>query len=162
MMISLALLPPWSGMHPLIVHTPVALGVLAPLFVIPAVLRPGSKGWAKATLVLLVIAAVGGWLAYYSGEAAEEHFQTVGFPTPEAEAATTEHHDIGGLARFALTASAAGFAAWMLAVVKLSPAKSRLAAGLAVVLTLVAAWLVIWAGHQGGELVHVHGLLAPR
>ncbi len=161
-MIALALLPPWSGMHPLIVHTPVALGVLAPLFVVPAVVRPGSRGWAKATLTLLVIAAVGGWLAYYSGEAAEQHFQTVGFPTPEAEAATTDHHDIGGLARFALTASAAAFAGWMLTVKKLSTPKSRLVAGFAAVLTLAATWLVVWAGHQGGELVHAHGLLAPR
>lgn len=149
-------------MHPLIVHTPVALGVLVPLFVIPAVLRPGSKGWSRATLTLLVIAAVGGWLAYYSGEAAEHHFQTVGFPTPEAEAATTDHHDTGGLARFALTASLVAFAAWMLTVERVSKGKSRILAAFAVVLVLVGTGLVILAGHQGGQLVHLHGLLAPQ
>jgi uncharacterized membrane protein len=65
-------LPPWEGMHPLIVHFPIALLVAAPLFVLLGLLPRIGGAFKWAALLLLVLGTAGVYVAIEAGEAAKE------------------------------------------------------------------------------------------
>ena len=67
-------LPTWDSFHPLIIHFPIALLLLSPLFVlISAVPRPPKgKPYLIAALVILVLGTVGLFIAGSTGHAASE------------------------------------------------------------------------------------------
>ena len=154
-------IPPWSGLHPLIVHFPIALAFVAPLFAILALLGARQRqAFAVVTLVLLVIAAGGALLATATGDAAGELAER----GPAVNAALELHEHRAELARNVLVLVTVLYGA-MLAALKLFGAKLPAAAhyaphAVAVLATVACALLVARAAHEGGQLVHVHGVRA--
>lgn len=138
-------------LHPAIVHLPLALTLLLPLFAIGALLllrrgvRP-SRAWSLVVAFagLLFVSA---WLAVRTGEAEEERVEEV-----VAESAIEEHEEaaerflwLGGFA-FALTA------------LGLAPGLAgRLGRGLGTAGVLALVFAGYQVGAAGGELVYRHG-----
>ncbi len=138
-------------LHPAVVHLPIALVLLLPLFAIGALvaIRRGGRPFVAWGLTLTVLAALvaSSWLATETGEQQEERVEDV-----VGDAPMHAHEDAAelflSLAFGVLVVSAPGIRRGAVGRV------SR-AAGLAGSLALVGAgWNV---GHSGGALVYQYG-----
>jgi uncharacterized membrane protein len=138
-------------LHPAVVHFPIALAALTPLFaaLILFAIRAGAtptRSWAVVVLMqaLLVGSA---WLAHETGEDQEERVEKV-----LDETYIEEHEEA---AEWVLYASLAGlaFAAGGLAG---GGAGGWLRIG-ALVVSLATLGAAVRTGHLGGELVYRHG-----
>jgi uncharacterized membrane protein len=156
-------LPPWEGMHPLVVHFPIALLLFAPALLVVGLLdRRRRWGWLLAGLLTLAAGTAGSFVAVMSGEATAEAVEST--VTPAVRAAIEEHEELGELAR-TLFAVLTVWLALTLAAVRL-PAGVRKAAVPAAAVLFAAgyagsAFVLVRAGHEGGRLVHEMGVRAP-
>lgn len=160
-MFSIPPMPPWDGLHPLVVHFPIALIFVAPLFILLALLLKKHSGVLLVVGALMMLMAVAGaWVATSTGSAAEDFAEKV----PGAKTILEEHEELGEAARnFAtalaavLVAAAGTFWKWGDKI----PRGAVLAVGLAYLLAHGAGMLVVAnAAHQGGRLVHEVGVRA--
>jgi uncharacterized membrane protein len=161
------MLPPWpglDGLHPLVIHFPIALLLVAPLFVAMAMVRPArTAAFAGPALVLLALGTVAALVAVESGEAAAE----LATRTDAINTVLDRHSSLAQAATtlFAVLTVAYGVAVAALLRVKRLARPSYAVAVHAVFLVLLLAGggLVATAAHQGGVLVHglgVHSMLA--
>lgn len=140
---------PTSGflnLHPFFVHVPL---VLLPLAAVMGVLgrKAGNEGFETATRLITLAGAIGGVTAVFSGWAADGSFHT----TP-ALRALIEQHEVSGLAAAGLAAVAAG-----IAVAQLRGAAAPWLLWARTGLLAFAAVAVVIGGHQGAQLVYLHG-----
>ncbi len=153
--------PDWDGMHPLVVHFPIALLLVAPLFVVLGLILPKQwNGLATAALVLMILGTLGAFVAVSTGEAGGELVER-----NEAISATLEHHeDLAETTRTVFAVLTLIFAAIVVTPVVLrTTVKPMLRTGLCVAfLCLYAFGAVLLANtaHEGGRLVHEHGVQA--
>jgi uncharacterized membrane protein len=154
-------LPPFEGLHPLVVHFPIALFLTA---LVPAALalvfRKRAGTWLWASTLLIALATAGAFAAVLTGEATED---IIGPTSQLIEDAIHDHEEAGEMVRnlFIVTL---GFSA-VLAFLG-SREKPRLAIVAPAALVLLASWTfsairLADAAHQGGVLVHTHGIHAP-
>jgi uncharacterized membrane protein len=158
-------IPSWDGLHPLIIHFPVALLLVAPIFVVLGVLfKESGRGFLAAALILMVLGTASAYLAVETGEAAGE----LADRSPEINPVLLNHQKLAERTRLVFTALTVVFAALLLvpALLKREP-KRPLA------LVLYSLFLLLYAGgtlvlantaHNGGRLVHefgVRALIAP-
>ena len=160
-------LPPFEGLHPLVVHFPI--GLLLTVW-IPALatcfLRTGAaKHWWFATVLWYALGVAGAMYAVTTGEAAAD---IVG-PTTDEIARLLDTHEIRAeqsrsvfIISYLLTLAAV--------LVRYAspdkPFKPRIPltwslSAFALITYLVATRLLILAAHAGGQLVHTHGIHAP-
>lgn len=141
-------------LHPAVVHLPIALTLLVPVFALGALvaIRRGARplrAWAIPTALLAAL-ALSAWVSVETGESADEQVEAVVAEVPivtheeAAEAFLALSAGVFGVALFGLLDGRAGqIARW---------------AGTAGTLALVVAgWRV---GHTGGALVYQHGAAA--
>lgn len=141
-------------LHPAVVHLPMALAVLLPLFALGALIAISRGAAPRAawgvTVVMAALLVVSGLVAKETGEDSEERAEKV---VPEAALETHEEAAdrfvVVGLVMLAI--SLAGLRRDRLG------SGARMAATLASVGVLAAGWSV---GHAGGELVYRHGAAA--
>ncbi len=140
-------------LHPLVVHFPLALAVLVPLFVVSVLIgmrwgRLTRRSWATVPLATALL-LVSGLVAQQTGSQQEERVEGV-----VTESAIETHEERAEL--FVWLSAAA----LVLGLAALMARNDRLRGGLQWV-TLAAAIVVAGAavrvGHSGGELVYVHG-----
>lgn len=154
-------LPSWDALHPLIVHFPIALLLTAPVFVVFGLLRPRSgRGPFLAALVLMLIGTSATWLAVATGEAAGELASR-----SVAVQATLEHHEeLAESTRTVFTILTLTFACLLGLPVLLRRRPGSMATTISGVVFLAAylggAVVLANTAHQGGQLVHVHGVHA--
>ena len=136
-------------LHPIIVHTPVALLLFSALFALLG--RIMDRDWVrKAAMLLLVFGFLGAIAANLSGNAAgefAEHRQ--GIP----EGPIDEHEESGRWVMFVSGAAVLAYGAARFA-------RGGLRKGLGIaglILQLAGAAAVLRAGYLGGELVYAHG-----
>ena len=158
-------LPPWAGMHPLLVHFPIALLFSAPLFLALAlVFGRRHRVWSYAALVLVVLGVSGLFMAAASGEAAGELAER----SPAINAVLERHEHLAEVARVVFS----GLALALAAVVLVPLAWKRtlptwghyVSHGAFLAVFLVGLGFLVRVAHQGGRLVHqygVHALLPP-
>ncbi len=161
-MFQLPPVPSWSGLHPLVIHFPIALLLVAPLFVfIGAIVPPRrSRGLFFAALVLMALGAVSVFVAAQSGEAAGKLAER----TPEVNAILENHEHLAERTEIAFSIATVLFGALLLVPVLARRAPSRLTATILplafLALYLPAAALLMNTAHNGGRLVHEFGVRA--
>jgi uncharacterized membrane protein len=148
-------------MHPLVVHFPIALLFVAPLFVVAGLLlRDRGRPFLLSALALLVLGTAGAFVATATGEAGEDAAEAV----PAAEATLERHEELAVQARNAFAALTVLYAVVLLgpALFKRTPRRAVTAVALSAFLALDVAGLVLLANaaHYGGQLVHAQGVRA--
>lgn len=140
-----------NPLHPAVVHLPVAIAVLVPIFAIGALffIRRGTRprtAWG-ITVSLLAALLLSGWVALQTGEQQEERVEDV-----VAERSIHTHEEAAEVflltTGLVLAASLAGFASGRLGQA------GRWATTAGTVAILGAGWNV---GHTGGMLVYRDG-----
>jgi len=159
-------IPNWTELHPLVIHFPIALLLIAPLFVIAGIVMNPSKGrpFLVAALSLMVLGTVGSVVAVLTGEAAAE----VAHRTAAMSAALERHQELAETTRDIFGLLSAIFAS-ILFVPRFLRRETTTAAArllpLAFLLFYAAGTVVLVnTAHNGGRLVHefgVHAVLAP-
>lgn len=138
-------------LHPAIVHFPIVLAVLLPIFAAVAMWTIGRgttprRGWA-APVGLAAALALSAWLAVQTGEAQEEQVERV-----VAEQPLHAHEEA---AETFLVAS--GVLALVIATGLIGGRAGTIARGLGTAAAVAFVGLAAWVGHSGGELVYRHG-----
>jgi uncharacterized membrane protein len=155
-------IPSWDALHPLIIHFPIVLLLIAPLFiVVGAVLQP-SKGrpYHLAGLALMLLGTVAVFVAVGTGEAAGELAEK----TQGVSHVLETHETLAERTRVVFSVLSVIFAVLLFAPSLLKHAEDRL-----VSTTLPLAFLVLYSAgmlllintaHNGGRLVHEFGVRA--
>ncbi len=157
--------PGWDGLHPLVIHFPIALLMVAPLFVLLALVWPRhAEGFSRAALVLLVLGSVSTYVAISTGQAAGE----LADHTDAINAVISRHEELAETTSTVFSVLTVLYAVFVLLPFLASrlrrPAYAR-AGNLAFFVAIAAATLlVVNTAHLGGRLVHqlgVHALMPP-
>jgi uncharacterized membrane protein len=149
-------IPEWSRLHPLIVHFPIALLLVAPLFVmLGAVLAPSKGGpFLTSALIIMVIGTASAFLALETGDAAGE---LIG-ETAQIKQVLQQHQKLAETTCILFSALTAVFALLLLLpqILKRELNRKLNASLLAAFLVLYStgALFLINTAHQGGRLVH--------
>lgn len=161
-MFSVPAVPSWNALHPLIIHFPVALLLISPIFIlIGAALRPDkSRPYLIAAMILLLVGTAGIFVAVETGEAAAELAQRV----PRIEQVLETHESLAHKARVAFLVVSIVFAGVVAGPKMLKKEDTRLTTTILpiafVLLYLPACFLLINTAHNGGRLVHEFGIRA--
>ncbi len=154
--------PSWDGLHPLIIHFPIVLLLVAPvLIVIGALLKPEKGGvllWTS--LLMMVIGTATVFLAVETGEAAGKLAER----TPEINAVLEHHEELAERTRIAFSILTIIFAAILVIPKLVRRGPSRMVTTVLplvfVVLYGVGTLLLVNTAHNGGRLVHELGVTA--
>lgn len=159
-------MPDWSEVHPLIIHFPIVLLLVAPLFILVAIFMNPQKSrpFLIAALALMVMGTLSAFVAVSTGKAAAE----VAERTVAVSALLERHEDLADTTEFAFTILTLTFATvlFLPAYLKREMGGATLRSLLIPFLLLYGAGMVVLvnAAHNGGRLVHefgVHSGLAP-
>lgn len=153
-------IPSWDALHPLVIHFPVALLLVAPLLIVLGLLPRMGRGYLNAALVLMILGTVAAWVAVSTGEAAGE----LAARTPAVKATLEQHEELAETTRALFTAFTLVFAALLFLprILRRQPGR-RLETAVGVLFLLgysAGAGVLAETAHQGGRLVHVHGVHA--
>jgi uncharacterized membrane protein len=162
-MLNLPFLPSWNGLHPLIVHFPIALLFVAPLFVILGIVVGPLKGrpFLVSALILMALGTGSIFVAVETGELASELVRS----TSAVRAVLQQHQNLAETTEVLFTLLTVVLAALLFA-----PKLLRRELGLRVLVALLAAFLLFYitgalflvkTAHQGARLVHELGVKAP-
>lgn len=153
--------PGWDGLHPLIIHFPIALLLVAPLFVVLAVLLPKRGAtFGISALVLLALGTVAAVVAVETGEAAAE----LATRTEAINAAIEGHAEKAEMVRNLFAGLTVLYALVLVAPRFVRALSTRMAMTVMHVvflgLLLGGDLLLANTAHEGGMLVHKHGVHA--
>ena len=161
-MIQMPAIPPWEGLHPLIVHFPIALLLITPLLVIAGALLTPEKGRIVlyTALGLMLIGTLGTFLAAATGEAAGKLAER----TPQVDAVLERHEELADATRAVFAGLTCIFAAIVFApkVFRKLPGRLVTTALPLIFLLFYGAGMLLLANtaHNGGRLVHEFGIKA--
>jgi uncharacterized membrane protein len=154
-------IPSWTELHPLVIHFPIALLLVAPLFIIAGIIVSPQKGrpFLFAALILMLLGTGGTFLAISTGEAAGQ----VADRTPAISAVLERHEDLAEMTRIVFSVLTFLFAA-ILFLPRLLKEPSGVTARILPLAFLLfysaGAVILVNTAHNGGRLVHelgVHG-----
>ncbi len=165
-MFSLPSAPPWEGMHPLVVHFPIALLMVSPILILIGLLWARHRtGMLTAALIVMALGTLESFVAVATGEAAG---QFVDRSVPAIEQVLEEHEELGETTRNVFTALTVVYAAlivlpwgvekWRGRPIPIRPWLAALILYLAVY--GIALLLLANTAHLGGRLVHEFGVRA--
>ena len=161
-MIQFPPIPAWDALHPLIVHFPIALLLVAPLFILIGSLLEPEKGrvYLVAALILMALGTSAVFVALETGEAAAKLAER----TPAINAVLEHHEQLAETTRVVFSVLTLIFAA-----ILLLPRVLRRSSGWPVSRALPLVFLVLYGAgmlllvntaHNGGRLVHEFGVRA--
>ena len=155
-------IPSWQTIHPLIVHFPIALLLIAPLFIVIGVLRKPSRSFPFlfVALILMTLGTVSTFVAASSGQAAGELVESA----PQAKAVLEQHEELAETTEIAFSALTLIFATILFVPRLLRRERTRVISTFLplVFLMFYATGAITLANtaHQGGRLVHELGVRA--
>lgn len=155
-------LPSWDAMHPLIIHFPIVLLLLTPLFVlIAAILRPpNNRSYMIAALITLFLGTLSVFLAASSGEEAAELADRGG----GVNAVLSAHETLASTCEVVFSIYLALFAGLFIWQWVSRQGQSRIISTAAplVFLAVYSVGLIylVNTAHAGGRLVHEFGVRA--
>lgn len=155
------MLPNWSELHPLVIHFPIALLLVAPIFILLSLFnRANGRTFAVSAFTLMVIGTVGTVIAAQTGEAADKSI-------PEAFEALVERHEhLAEIAEFIFIGLTVAFGLLSLLPALLRRTLPRPAwIGLNLVFLVgyvIGGGYLVAAAHAGGALTHGPGAPLAR
>jgi uncharacterized membrane protein len=155
-------IPSWDALHPMIIHFPIALLLIAPVFILlGALLRPGrGRPYQIAAMALMLIGTVGTFVAVETGEAAAELAER----TPTTEQAIHIHESLAERTRAVFTVLSIIFLALLVVPRWITQPENRLTTTILplafLVLYSAGILLLLNTAHNGGRLVHEYGIRA--
>ena len=159
-MVHLSSLPPWQALHPVVVHFPIALLLVAPLFVVIGAAWFGEKArsFLLAALVLIALGTAGTFVAQATGDAASK----VAFRSAQINLVLENHEELAETTSILFSVLTVIFAAIVLGpgLMKWRDNRTLTTALPLTFLVLYAAGavLLINTAHDGGRLVHELGV----
>ncbi len=162
-MLNLPQVPSWDGLHPLIVHFPIALLFVAPLFVILGILIGPPKGrpYLVSALILMALGTGSILLAVETGEAASHIVSS----TSTVRTVLRQHQDLAETTEILFV-----LLTLVLAALLYVPKLLRRELGSQVNVALLVVYLLLYTtgalflvntAHRGARLVHEFGVKAP-
>lgn len=156
-------IPNWDGLHPIAVHFPIALLLVAPLFIVATVVfEKHTRVLSVVTLCLISLGTIAAFLAEQSGEAAARTAQV----SESASRVLEDHEELAELTVKIFAALLVVYGAIMAAGIVFG---ARLPRGVRLVLNIGFLMLYIGGGamlaktaHAGGKLVHQYGVQNPN
>lgn len=149
----------WGSLHPVIVHIPIALLFIVPLFIIIGLIfQKSAKLFYVSALILLLAGTLSIFLAVSTGEKASELIK----PNPDVIATLEAHYHLAEKIRLNFSILTSIFVTYILLfsflTKKFSPKFHQI--GLILFLTIYTYSLVLLfnTAHLGGKLVHYHGI----
>ena len=159
-MSGLPALPSWDGLHPLIVHFPIALLLIAPLFVLIGILVRRGRTFLWAALLLMAIGTTATFFAVSTGEAAGKLAER----TPQINAVLERHEELAETTRAVFSVLTLLFAAILVAPTAFGrlrrPAFETVLPLLFLLFYGAGVALLANTAHNGGRLVHELGVQA--
>ncbi len=154
-------IPSWDGLHPIIVHFPIALLLIAPiLIVLGMIFHKNGRAFMISAFVLMLIGTIAAFVAVATGEAAGELADRM----PNVESILENHEELAETTRNIFAALTVVFGAivfvpWIFK--KEFGQKIVIAVSFAFLLFYGAGTVVLMnAAHEGGRLVHEFGIRA--
>jgi len=160
-------LPPFEGLHPIAVHFPIGILMIAWIPMVLGLLdKKRRTGWLLSGLLLLVLGTVFLFGAVLTGEATEEFVEHAPqYSSQIIEDALHEHEELGELVRNLFIGITVIYLAAFIAYCKMPETKKKLVGIVGSVLVAITYFIgtmaLANAGHQGGMLVHDLGVQAP-
>ena len=150
----------WGALHPLLVHFPLVLLLIAPLFVLAGlVLFQQRSSLYGCALAMVLLGTLSLYITASSGEMAGEKLTKLSAETVQT---LETHYELAELAeKIFLGLSAAALALYMLLVFSKWNAKRGVEFSAALVFLLaygLGAIILLNAAHYGGKLVHKHNV----
>lgn len=154
-------IPSWDGLHPLIIHFPIALLLVVPILIVMGLLMPNkSRAILITAFVVMLLGTIATYVAVSTGEAAGELADRVS----GVEQVLEQHEDLAETTRTIFTALTAIFAAILFA-----PSLFKKTLSHKIIVAINAAFLLFYlagsvvlinTAHNGGRLVHEFGIRA--
>ena len=155
-------IPTWDALHPLIIHFPIALLLIAPIFIVfGAALSPTrGRAYLIAAMVLLLVGTGSIFVAVETGEAAGKLAERV----PGMEQVLENHQALAERTEAVFSALSVIFVALITVPWLLKRADTRMTTTILplafLVLYSAGALLLVNTAHNGGRLVHEFGIRA--
>jgi len=155
-------IPSWDALHPLIIHFPIALLLIAPIFVLVGAALSPTKGrpYLIAAMVLLLAGTASIYVAVQTGEAAGKLAER----SPGIESVLENHESLAERTQAVFSVLSVIFVALIVGPRLLQRADTRLATTILPLAFLIfygaGALLLVNTAHNGGRLVHEFGVQA--
>lgn len=158
--------PAWDSLHPLVVHMPIGLLLVAPVFIVlGALLTPfRGKPYLVAGWLLMLLGTLSTFAAVETGEAAGKLVER----TPAISAVLEHHEELAEQTRVIFSGLTLAFGAVIVAPRVLHKQWGRIYSTVLPLILLVGYAIGMASlantGHNGGRLVHefgVHALVQP-
>jgi uncharacterized membrane protein len=163
---ALSTIPNWAELHPLVIHFPIALLLVAPLFIIFGIIVNPQQGrpFLLTALSLIALGTLGTVLAVATGEAAAD----VAHRTATMSAVLERHQELAENTQDIFALLTVIFAAILflprLLKREITTAVARILPLAFLVFYGAGAVVLVNTAHNGGRLVHeygIHAMLAP-
>jgi uncharacterized membrane protein len=155
-------IPPWESLHPIIVHFPVALLLLSPLFILISAALPPSKcrPYMTAALIITLLGTASLFVAASTGEAAAELAEQ----RDKVDGVLAAHEDLASETRIVFAGLSAILLGMCVVPRILHRQENRLSSTLMplafLALYSVGALFLVNTAHAGGRMVHEFGVRA--
>ena len=161
-MLHFPVIPSWDALHPLIIHFPIALLLIAPIFIVVGAVLAPAKGrpYLIAAMVLLLVGTASVFVAIGTGEAAGKLAERA----PGMEQVLETHESLAERTQAVFSVLTVIFLVLLAVPRLLKRADTRLTTTILPLAFLVlygaGALLLINTAHNGGRLVHEFGVRA--
>jgi uncharacterized membrane protein len=155
-------IPSWDGLHPLIIHFPIALLSIAPIFVVVGAALTPAKGrpYLIAAMIILLAGTASIFIAVETGEAAGKLAER----TPAMERILENHESLAERTQAVFSVLSVIFVALVAVPWFIKRADTRLTTTILPLAFLVlygaGGLLLVNTAHNGGRLVHEFGVRA--
>src|SRR5579864_1239830 len=161
-MLQFPAIPSWDALHPLIIHFPIALLLIAPIFIVVGAALTPAKGrsYLIAAMVLLLVGTASIFVTVETGEAAGKLAERA----PGMELVLETHESLAERTQAVFSVLSVIFLALLAVPWLLKRADTRLTTTILplafLVLYSAGVLLLVNTAHNGGRLVHEFGVRA--